>query len=269
MHRREVSKTHPMTANEEFEVAMRSRAGDERAREKLITSNLRFVLSMAKNYSTDPSTLDDLIAAGNIGLVEASKKFDPTKGFKFISYAVWHIRKEMLNHLYENKNTVRIPVSKVQLLSRSKLAASDFLTREGREPTPEEVVEWMRGEVNGRKVDLSYLNDLYQASSTPLSFDAPLGEDGSLLGEVVGEEDGGLMGIFDGKKSVVDSLLSTLSEMERFIVEKRIGMDGDPWLLSDIAEECGKSGEWTRAIYNRAIKKLKGRAEKHLKSGSI
>lgn len=269
LHRREVSRIDRISPEEEFSIAMLAREGDEVAKEKLITSNLRFVLSMAKNFSTDPTTLDDLISAGNMGLVEAADKFDPTKGFKFISYAVWHIRKQMLNHIYENSKTVRIPVSKMQLLARSKSAASEFLTREGREPTPEETVDWMNSNLNGKKINLSYLNDLYQADSSPLSLDAPMGIDGNPLSEIVGEDDRNLSEIFNERGSIALSLLSTLNEKEKFIVSKRIGMGEEPWTFTDIASECGKSAEWTRSQYNRAIKKMRLRAEKHLKEGSI
>jgi RNA polymerase primary sigma factor len=270
MYRREVSKTHPMSPDEEFKVAMRAREGDREATERLISCNLRFVLSMAKNFSNDPTTLDDLISAGNIGLVEAAGKFDPTKGFRFISYAVWHIRKEMLNYIYENTRTVKIPISKSQLLARSKKASGQFLSKEGREPTPEEMVEWMNSQENGRKVDLRYLQDLYQADKATLSFDAPLGEDGSPLGDIVGEEDGGFVEMFSDRKSAVLALLNSINEQERFIVGKRFGIDGDePWDFGSIGNSLNRSGEWARAQYNRALKKMEIRGRKHLKSGAI
>lgn len=270
MWRREVSKTHPMSADEEFEVAMKAREGDRAAKERLIKCNLRFVLSMAKNFSQDPTTLDDLIAVGNIGLVEAAEKFDPTKGFKFISYAVWHIRKEMLNHVYENTRTVKIPISKVQLLARSKKAAGEFLSREGREPTPEEMVEWMNSQETGRKVDLRYLQDLYQADTPTLSFDAPLGEDGSMLSEIIGEEDGEFTKMLSERKSGVHTLLNTLNEQEKFIMKKRFGIEGDgAWDFVDIGREFNKTGEWARAQCNRALRKLEIRGRKHLREGRI
>jgi RNA polymerase primary sigma factor len=270
MYRREVAKTHPMSPDEEFKVAMRAREGDREATERLISCNLRFVLSMAKNFSSDPTTLDDLISAGNIGLVEAAGKFDPTKGFKFISYAVWHIRKEMLNYIYENTRTVKIPVSKSQLLARARRESGQFLSKEGREPTPEEMVEWMNSQENGRKVDLRYLQDLYQADTPTLSFDAPLGGDGNPLGDIVGEEDGRFVEMFSERKSVVLALLNSINEQERFIVGKRFGIDGDePWDFVSIGLSFNKSGEWARAQYNRALKKMEIRGRKHLKSGAI
>jgi RNA polymerase primary sigma factor len=263
IYRREVSKTHPMTPDEEFEVAMRARGGDERAREKLIKANLRFVLSMAKNFSSDSTTMDDLISAGNFGLVEASGKFDPTKGFKFISYAVWHIRKEMLNYIYENSRTVKIPVIKSQLLARAKRAAGEFLAREGREPTSEEIVEWMNSQEGGKKVDGAHLQDILQADVTPLSLSSPLGEDGGHLSDVVGEEDSAFVGMFSDDSSGIRELMCSLQPREKFIVTKRFGLDGEePWNFSEIGKALGRSGEWVRAHNARALKKMQIRGRK-------
>lgn len=270
MYRKEVAKTHPMTPDQEFEVAMRAREGDQKARDILIKANLRFVLSMAKNFSSDPTTMDDLISAGNFGLIEASGKFDPTKGFKFISYAVWHIRKEMLNYIYENSRTVKIPIIKSQLLARSKKAAGEFLAREGREPTPDEIVEWMNSQEGGKKVDSLYLQDILQADITPLSLSSPLGEDGSPLSDIVGEEDSAFASMFSDRSSGVRDLVSTLLPQEKFIVTKRFGLDGEePWDFVSIGKSLGRTGEWARANNNKALKKMQVRGRKLYRRAQI
>lgn len=270
MWRKDVSKTSLMTPDEEYLVAVKAKEGDEKAQEKLVNSNLRFVLSMAKNFSNDSYTLDDLISAGNLGLVEASRKFDPTKGFKFISYAVWYVRKEMLNHLYENSRTVKIPIAKSQLLNLSKKASSEFLGKEGREPTLEETVEWMNAQETGKKVDINYLQDILNADSSPLSLTSPIGDDGNMLCEIIGQEDEVFLEMFTQRKTAILDLLNTLGKEQKFIVEKRLGMDGsDPWDYRSIGMEFSRSGEWTRTQYNRALKKLQIRGKKLLKQGSI
>lgn len=259
-----------MTPDQEFEVAMRAREGDQKARDILIKANLRFVLSMAKNFSSDPTTMDDLISAGNFGLIEASGKFDPTKGFKFISYAVWHIRKEMLNYIYENSRTVKIPIIKSQLLARSKKAAGEFLAREGREPTPDEIVEWMNSQEGGKKVDRVYLQDILQADITPLSLSSPLGEDGSPLSDIVGEEDSAFASMFSDRSSGVRDLVSTLLPQEKFIVTKRFGLDGEePWDFVAIGKSLGRTGEWARANNNKALKKMQVRGRKLYRRAQI
>ena len=139
----EIDRHKILKADEEYEIAVKASAGDSRAIEKLVTSNLRFVVSVAKQYVSQAEMMDELIAQGNIGLIEAAKTFDPTRGFKFISYAVWHIRKEILSYLNDIHRTVKVPRNITMDANRTKRVESDLTCLLDREPTVEEIVEEM------------------------------------------------------------------------------------------------------------------------------
>jgi RNA polymerase primary sigma factor len=256
MHRREVQKTKPMDPQTEYEVAMRARSGDKKAREILIKSNLRFVLSMAKNFSQDPTTLDELIAAGNIGLVEAADRFDPTKGFKFISFAVWSIRKEMMEYLYENARTVKVSTSKLQLLGRVRKWENKFMAEHGRDPVFEEILEWVNQQEGYGKMDARYLQDIYMGDNKAASFDAQVGEE-STLHDMIGEDDPSHTELFRDDAQRIRGLLSLLTPDEREIVEKVFGLNGIEVPISVLAEEKGRAGETIRLHLRRALKKMK------------
>ena len=162
MYYSEVERFPTITAQEEVELAVRIQGGDMVARNRLATANLRFVISVAKMYggTGDPEMFNDLIAAGNIGLIEAAEKFDHSRGFKFISFAVWHIRKEMLKHLGDNTRMIRIPQNKTSEL-RVIMEATNMLTSElGRDATLEEVMEYVHktGDTHGKSLSINSSN---------------------------------------------------------------------------------------------------------------
>lgn len=258
MWRRDVSKTSPMDPQTEFEVATRARAGDRKAREMLITANLRFVLSMAKNFSSDPSTLDDLIAVGNIGLTEAADKFDPTKGFKFISFAVWSIKKEMMQYMYEMTRTVKLPTSKAQLVGKIRKLEGEFIAIHGREPVLEEVIEMVNKLEGFKHIDVEYIQDIYRAEARTSSFNAPVTEDGSTLEEIYGNEDPAHTALVEDDTTLrIRGLLKYLTPDEKFIIERRFGLGRTEMELVDIAAEMKKNPETVRLHMRRALKKMK------------
>ena len=139
----ELEKTKLISPEREVELARLAASGDENARNELVTANLRFVVSVAKMYASNPDDFSDVVAAGNMGLIEAAEKFDPTRGFKFISFAVWYIRKEMINYLNENSRTIRIPINQGAILRDLMKAGNEISMREGREATFDESYEEM------------------------------------------------------------------------------------------------------------------------------
>lgn len=256
-----------MTPEEETEVGRLAAAGDEKAQKKLVEANLRFVLSVAKMYSKDPILVEDLIQAGNIGLVDAAKKFDPSMGFKFISFAVWHIRKEMISFLSQNSRTVRIPDNKIQLMSKAREAQSQLLGELGREPDEEEILEKMRtfDHQGSKNIDLDTLKVILVADNKISSLDHQFGDEegsGSLL-DILWDEENDFEKDYDREHYLyyVNKALSTLSDRERQVVTQYLGLDGSLFrrAFADIALEWGIGAEAVRNIYNKALKKLKQR----------
>ena len=259
---REVEKTHPMTADKEYEIAMKAQAGDEKAREMLVKSNLRFVISVAKKYSQDPDLVLDLIAVGNLGLIDASKKFDPTKGFKFISFAVWHIRKEILDFLVKNGKTIRVPASQQGILNKINEIRSKCHNDDGRQPTDEEILEYVRANYkSAANLEMSTLKEIMIGDCTVYSLDKPMGQD----------EDTTILDVYDAGDSSVEQfvidesihktielLLEPLSPAEREIVKRRHGIG---YFMSQefsfIGDDFGLTAEMIRLRYTRALKKMK------------
>ncbi len=267
IYTQDVSKTRIMTPEEETEVGRLAAAGDEKAQKKLVEANLRFVLSVAKMYSKDPILVEDLIQAGNIGLVDAAKKFDPSMGFKFISFAVWHIRKEMISFLSQNSRTVRIPDNKIQLMSKAREAQSQLLGELGREPDEEEILEKMRtfDHQGSKNIDLDTLKVILVADNKISSLDHQFGDEegsGSLL-DILWDEENDFEKDYDREHYLyyVNKALSTLSDRERQVVTQYLGLDGSLFrrAFADIALEWGIGAEAVRNIYNKALKKLKQR----------
>jgi len=173
----EISKVSMIDAQEEVELARRIREGDQRALEKLVNANLRFVVSVSKQYQNQGLTLGDLINEGNFGLIKAAKRFDETRGFKFISYAVWWIRQSILQALADQSRIVRLPLNKVGSIGRISAAAAKLEQELEREPTAEEIAKEL-------DVSISEVENALKSSGRHLSIDAPLteGEDNTLLG---------------------------------------------------------------------------------------
>ncbi len=266
-----------MTPEEEAEVGRLAASGDLRAQNKLVEANLRFVLSVAKMYSKDADVIEELVQVGNIGLIDSSKKFDPSRGFKFISFAVWHIRKEMIYFLSHNSRTIRIPENKNQILQKVREVQTQLLGRLGREPDVDEIAEALRksGHKISENIDTDTLTVLMCADQKMSSLDHQFGSEegsGNLLDILWDSED-----IFDHKfdrdhyKFYVDTALSKLSERERRVVIEHLGLDGREFgrTFSDFCEEWGIGKEAVRGIYNRSLKKLKRSIKRMVRQGDI
>lgn len=264
---KDVSKIKQLTADEEFELAKKASKGDLKAREELINKNLRFVVSVAKQYSSHKIPLEDLVNEGNIGLIKAAERFEPTLGYKFISYAVWWIRKEIMAYLTNHGKIVKIPTNKI-----TKLAKLDRLVENAEqiESRPVSITEFFGDpNIDLTDNDLSILSDL---SSYRLdSFDKPISsEDGSIgtLYDIFVDDDAKKTdefaeGIDLGK--YIGSMLNLLTEKEQYIINVSYGLNGNPELnLFDAGERIGVSREMARQIRNKALKKLKRVINPHL-----
>lgn len=258
---REVDKTKPMSSDKEYEVAVLAQAGDEEARACLVSCNLRFVISVAKKYSRDPDTVLDLISVGNLGLIEASKKFDPHKGFKFISFAVWHIRKEMLEFLGKHGKTIRIPQSQLGVLNKVNEIRTKIYSEEAREATDEEILEYVKANYkSAARLEMSTLKDVIRSDFSMFSLDKPIGEN----------EESTILDVYDSGESTPEELMTrksqsefivllmkSLSPVEQDIVRRRHGIGTFcASEFSDIGRDYEWTGEQVRLKYTRAIKKM-------------
>jgi len=252
----EIGKVDLLTAEEEVELAKRIKQGDEQALEKLVNANLRFVVSVAKQYQNRSLSLNDLINEGNLGLVKAAQRFDETRGFKFISYAVWWIRQAIIQALAEQSRLVRLPLNKIGSLTKIHKAFSKLEQEHQREPTPDELSEVL--EINSKDIKTTL-----SVASTHVSMDAPFveGESSSLL-DVLSDDassgtDDGL--IYDESLSIeTDRALSTLTERQRDVVKLFFGIGVvHPMTLEDIGEKFGLTRERVRQIKDKAINKLR------------
>ncbi len=251
----EIGKVDLLTPDEEVELARRIREGDQLALEKLTKANLRFVVSVSKQYQNQGLTLGDLINEGNLGLIKAAQRFDETRGFKFISYAVWWIRQSILQALAEQSRIVRLPLNRVGSLNKISKTFSDLEQKYEREPSPEELAEVL-------ELSTDEVVDTLKISGKHVSMDAPFiqGEENSLLdvlendGEV--KPDFGLMN--DSLRREVMRTLSTLTQREADVVTLYFGLNGEsPLTLEEIGERFGLTRERVRQIKEKAIRRLR------------
>ncbi|MBN1111712.1 MAG: RNA polymerase sigma factor RpoD/SigA [Bacteroidales bacterium] len=250
----EIGKEELITVEEEVDLAQRIKKGDQLALEKLTRANLRFVVSVAKQYQNQGLTLPDLINEGNLGLIKAAEKFDETRGFKFISYAVWWIRQSILQALAEQSRIVRLPLNQVGSLNKINKAFSKFEQENERTPSPEELAEQL--DLPKEKVA-----DTLRVSGRHVSVDAPFveGEDNSLLDVLVNNDSP----IAD-RKLINESLireieraLATLTERERDIIKLFFGIGIQELTLEEIGERFGLTRERVRQIKEKAIRRLR------------
>ncbi len=250
----EIGREELISVEEEVELAQRIKKGDQLALEKLTRANLRFVVSVAKQYQNQGLSLPDLINEGNLGLIKAAEKFDETRGFKFISYAVWWIRQSILQALAEQSRIVRLPLNQVGSLNKINKAYSKFEQENERKPSPDELAE---------KLDLpaEKVSDTLRVSGRHISVDAPFveGEDNSLLDVLVNNDspsaDKAL--INESLAKEIERALATLTERESDIIKLFFGIGCQEMTLEEIGERFGLTRERVRQIKEKAIRRLR------------
>ncbi|MFT6871504.1 MAG: RNA polymerase primary sigma factor [Roseivirga sp.] len=251
----EIGKVDLLTPDEEVDLAKRIREGDQLALEKLTKANLRFVVSVAKQYQNQGLSLGDLINEGNLGLIKAAQRFDETRGFKFISYAVWWIRQSILQALAEQSRIVRLPLNRVGSLNKISKTFSELEQKFEREPSPDELAEVL--EVTTKEVV-----DTMKISGRHVSMDAPFvqGEENSLLDVLENDQeekpDTGLMN--DSLRREVQRALSTLTQREADVITLYFGLNGEHSMtLEEIGEKFNLTRERVRQIKEKAIRRLR------------
>lgn len=250
----EIGKVDLISAEEEVNLTKRIREGDEMALEKLTKANLRFVVSVAKQYPNNGLTLGDLINEGNLGLIKAAKRFDETRGFKFISYAVWWIRQSIMSALAEQSRVVRLPLNRVGSINRMSKKFSELEQKFQREPSVEELAEALESSP-------AEITDSVRMSGRHISVNAPFasGEENSLLDVLENDEerpDSGL--IDDSLRTEVGRALATLTQRESSILSLYYGLGGEKALtLEEIGERFSLTRERVRQIKQTATEKLK------------
>jgi RNA polymerase primary sigma factor len=251
----EIGKVDLLTPDEEVELAKRIKEGDQIALEKLTKANLRFVVSVAKQYQNQGLSLGDLINEGNLGLINAAQRFDETRGFKFISYAVWWIRQSILQALAEQSRIVRLPLNRVGSLNKISKTFSELEQKYEREPSPEELAEVL-------DVTTAEVVDTMKISGRHVSMDAPFvqGEENSLLDVLENDSeetpDSGLMN--DSLRREVQRALSTLTQREADVITLYFGLNGEHSMtLEEIGEKFNLTRERVRQIKEKAIRRLR------------
>ena len=250
----EIGKEEIISVEEEVELAQRIRKGDQEALEKLTKANLRFVVSVAKQYQNQGLSLPDLINEGNLGLIKAAEKFDETRGFKFISYAVWWIRQSILQALAEQSRIVRLPLNQVGSLNKINKAFARFEQEHERTPSAEELA-------NELELPKEKVTDTLRVAGRHISVDAPFadGEDNSLLDVLVNTDspnaDRGL--INESLATEVERALEILTDRERDIIRYFFGIGCSEMTLEEIGEKFDLTRERVRQIKEKAIRKLR------------
>ena len=250
----EIGREQLLTVEEEVELSQRIRKGDRQALDILVKSNLRFVVSVAKQYQNQGLSLPDLINEGNVGLIKAAEKFDETRGFKFISYAVWWIRQTILQALAEQSRIVRLPLNQVSAVNKISKAITKFEQEFERKPSPEELAELVN-EMPEK------INDSLRASGRHVSVDAPFveGEDNSPL-DVMENTDAPAADstlISESLQLEIARALEVLNERERDIIEMSFGLSQPEMTLEEIGDRFGLTRERVRQIREKAIRKLR------------
>ena len=250
----EIGHEELLTTDQEVELAQRIRKGDKRALERLTKANLRFVVSVAKQYQNLGLSLPDLINEGNVGLIKAAEKFDETRGFKFISYAVWWIRQSILQAIAEQSRLVRLPLNQVGSVNKITRELNKFEQEHERKPSVDEIAE---------RVDLpeDKIADAMKANSRHVSMDAPIadGEDSSMIDFLAGDSSNTDRELaIESLKAEVSRILKLLTDKEQKVLRAFFGIDGSPEMtLDEIGEKYNLTRERVRQIKEKALRRLR------------
>lgn len=261
----DISRLPMVMAEEEVELARRIKEGDREALERLVLANLRFVISVAKQYQNQGLSLSDLINEGNLGLIKAAMRFDETRGFKFISYAVWWIRQSIMQAIAEQARIVRLPLNKIGSINKITKKLAELEQQFEREPTLEEIAQAMQ-------LDMDEVSVLMQSNGRTTSLDAPLSDsdDSGTLYDITKNDEPSPENnlLVHSLKSDVDRLLKTLPKRESEVLRLSFGInEKHPFSLDEIAEKMDLTRERVRQIRERAIRKLRHSARvRHLKA---
>lgn len=252
----EVSKINPLTPEQEVDLTQRYKAGDEDALEFLVKSNLKFVISVAKQYQNNGLTLNDLINEGNVGLLKAARRFDETKGFKFITYAVWWIRQAILKAIVENSRIIRLPHNKHHLTKKIQENYQSFIQENEREPSPEEISDLFG-------ININDIEDMLQLNAKHLSLDEPIGShDGAMSYiDTLGDDNTDspdLKAIEDSMKHELYANMKSLAPREREILIDLFGLFNKPSKsIEEVSDDHGISIERIRQVRDHAFRRLK------------
>lgn len=256
---KDISKYPIYSSEEQVELAKKIKEGDDKARQKLINSNLRFVVTCAKQFVGQGVPLMDLINSGNLGLVQSIEKYDPSKGFHFISYAVWYIRREIIKSIYNTGRTIRYPITYIAIITKVKKAFDDFVNKNQRTPTDEELIK--ASGITEKQYNSVILNKSYCQS-----IDTPVTEDGkSTIEDLLSEEVKPLSDVFT--KEAISNSLKVLNPREYKVITEYYGLEGkSERTIKEIAKEMNLGDERIRQLRKEAIKKLERRCGKTLKT---
>jgi RNA polymerase primary sigma factor len=257
----EIGREELLSTDEEVELAQRIKKGDRKALEKLTKANLRFVVSVAKQYQNQGLSLSDLINEGNLGLIKAAEKFDETRGFKFISYAVWWIRQSILQAIAEQSRIVRVPLNQVGSVSKINRILNKFEQEHERRPSVDEISE--RVDIPEEKVD-----EAMMANTRHVSVDAPFveGEDNSLLDVLINDDapmaDRQL--VIESLRAEIATVLQALTDRERAVITAFYGIGQQEMTLEEIGHKYGLTRERVRQIKEKAIRRLRNNTKNKL-----
>ena len=262
----EIGHEELLTTDQEVELAQRIRKGDKRALERLTKANLRFVVSVAKQYQNQGLSLPDLINEGNVGLIKAAEKFDETRGFKFISYAVWWMRQSILQAIAEQSRLVRLPLNQVGSVNKITRELNKFEQEHERKPSVDEIAE---------RVDLpeDKIADAMKANSRHVSMDAPIadGEDSSMIDFLSGDSSNTDRELaIESLKAEVSRILKLLTDKEQKVLRAFFGIDGSPEMtLDEIGEKYNLTRERVRQIKEKALRRLRHNTKNKLQKSYL
>ena len=262
----DIAREQMVTVEEESDLAQRIHKGDQKALDRLVRSNLRFVVSVAKQYQRQGLSLPDLINEGNLGLIKAAQRFDETRGFKFISYAVWWIRQSILQAIAEKGRVVRIPLNQAGNLQRMTRANNRFELENERPPTPEELAESMG-------IPIDRVRNTLPLAARPVSVDAPFSdEDGLNLLDLLQDTSGPNPDEGLKRESVqkeIERVLRSMSKREEDIIKLSFGIGAQPLTMEEIGEKLNLTRERVRQVRDKALKKMRHSSRRRLLRNSL